>query len=95
MTPELLDAMEARALAAKEHEYELDDEGEYDCPLCEDGYTEGRRYESKIEAATIVAYGIGRGLELASTWVEQGPDDVLALVAEVRRLSAKLEEMGR
>ena len=38
----------------------------------------------------MVAYGIGKGLELAKDWVEHGPEDALALVAEVRMLRVML-----
>lgn len=55
MMPEDLDAIEARANAAKD-EFERDDG--CGCPLCE--------------------------------WIEQGTEDVLALVAEVRMLRVML-----
>ena len=96
MTPEELSAIETRAIAAKEHEYEAEEAGQYfECPLCGSDEVEGRRYDSKTEPATIVAYGIGAGLRAASDWVTHGPSDMLSLVTEVRRLSAKIEEMGR
>jgi hypothetical protein len=65
---------------------------EMTCPLCDgEGYTEGQRYDSKeTMAATVVAYGIGKGLALAEEWVENGPADVLALIAEVRQLQQAL-----
>lgn len=58
------------------------------CPLCKgEGDVEGQRYDSKeTYASTVVAYGIGKGLHLAEEWVENGPKDALALVAEVERL---------
>jgi hypothetical protein len=58
------------------------------CPLCDgDGEVESQRYDCKeVLASTVVAYGIGKGLYLAEDWVENGPQDTLALVAEVRRL---------
>ena len=91
MTPEDLDAIEARANAAKEHDFECDEDGStFECPLCGEGILDGRLYDSKTEAATVVAYGIGKGLELAKDWVEHGPEDVLALVAEVRMLRVML-----
>ena len=90
MTPEDLDAIEARANAAKEHEFESEGDGTFECPLCGEGILDGRLYDSKTEAATVVAYGIGKGLQLATDWVEHGPEDVLALVAEVRMLRMML-----
>ena len=87
MTPEDLDAIEARANAAKQHEFEYDEgSSTFECPLCGEGILDGRLYDSKTVAASVVAYGIGKGLELAEDWVEHGPEDVLALVAEVRML---------
>ena len=88
---ELVDAIETRALAAKSYEYEEDTEGGFDCPLCSEGQIDGMRYYAKEAAATVVAYGIGKDLKAASDWVTHGPDDVLALVAEVRRLHALVE----
>lgn len=86
MTPEELDAIETRALAAKAHEYEEDLDEVFDCPLCGEGQIDGIRYDAKEAAATVVAYGIGKDLKAAEDWVTHGPDDVLSLVAEVRRL---------
>lgn len=69
-----------------------DSEGWFVCPLCNgDGELEGQRYDSKeTVAATVVAYGIGKGLALAEEWVENAPADILALVAEVRQLRQAL-----
>ena len=65
---------------------------EMTCPLCDgEGYVEGQRYDSKeTVAASVVAYGIDRGLGLAEEWVEKAPADILALVAEVRQLQQAL-----
>lgn len=59
---------------------------EMGCPLCDgEGYIEGQRYDSKeTYASTVVAYGIGEGLQRAEEWVENGPSDVLLLVEAVR-----------
>ena len=88
--PEDLDAIEARAMAAKEHDFKSEGDGTFECPLCGEGILDGRLYYSKTEAATVVAYGIGKGLQLAKDWVEHGPEDVLALVAEVTVLRMML-----
>ena len=96
MIPEHLAKIEARARAAKAYEYQEQeqDSGYFFCPLCGSEEMEGRLYDAKNAAATVIAYGIGESLRQAEEWVEYGPDDALALVAEVRRLTAKLEEMG-
>ena len=91
MTPEDLDTIEARALAAKAYEYEESRDGFWECPLCGEGQIDGMRYDAKEAAATIVAYGIGEGLRAAEDWVTHGPNNMLYLVAEVRRLQAILE----
>lgn len=107
MTPAQLKRIEDRAKAALTYERSSWDEEAQayvspspeaveeamTCPLCSgEGYTEGQRYDSKEEfASTVVAYGIGKGLGLAEEWVENGPADTLALVAEVRRLRGMLE----
>ena len=91
MTPERLAEIHARACAAKAHELTREDEGSYDCPLCGNGYIDGKRYDAKDEAATVCAYGIGKGLKLAEEWVENGPDDMIELIDEVIRLQALLE----
>ena len=69
-----------------------DSAGWFGCPLCDgEGQIEGQRYDDKGEhAATVVAYGIGKGLSLAEEWVENAPADILALVAEVRQLRQAL-----
>ena len=90
MTPEDLDAIEARANAAKEHDFESECDETFECPLCGEGILDGRLYDSKTEAATVVAYGIGKGLRAAEDWVKHGPEDCLALVAEVRMLRMML-----
>ena len=92
MTPKELNAIEARAFAAKAHEYEERLDEVFDCPLCGEGQIDGIRYDAKEAAATVVAYGIGADLKAAEDWVTHGPDDVLSLVAEVRRLQAIWEE---
>jgi hypothetical protein len=101
-TPAEVDEIEARAKAALTYERsewdaaegayvpadgkDLDEE--FKCPLCEgEGYVEGQRYDSKETfAATVVAYGIGKGLGLAEAWVENAPTDILRLVEAVRVL---------
>ena len=86
MTPAELSAIEARAKAALTYECE-EESGYFECPICGSAEVEGRRYDAKEEvAATVVAYGIGNGLKLAEEWVAKAPEDILALVAEVRRL---------
>lgn len=92
MTPKELDIIETRARAAKAHEYEERLDEVFDCPLCGGGQIDGIRYDAKEAAATVVAYGIGEDLKAAEDWVTHGPDDVLSLVAEVRRLQAIWEE---
>ena len=91
MKPERLAEIHARALAAKAHEFEGEDEETFDCPLCGEGVIDGRNYDAKDEAATVCAYGIGEGLKLAEEWVENGPDDMIELIDEVIRLQALLE----
>ena len=63
------------------------------CPLCNgEGDVEGQRYDAKeAYASTVVAYGIGKGLGLAEEWVEYGPRDTLALLAEVEALRKVIE----
>ena len=65
MTPDDLDKIEARANAAKEHKFESECDGTFECPLCGEGILDGRLYDA---------------------WVEHGPEDVLAILAEVRML---------
>lgn len=99
-----LEAMENRARSAQEYArskldagsavWEPDIEGSgaatpFTCPLCDgEGEVEGVRFDHKTRAATVVAYGIGEGLGMAEEWVSCGPQDVLDLVAEVRRLKS-------
>jgi hypothetical protein len=67
------------------------------CPLCDgDGEVESQRYDCKeVLASTVVAYGIGKGLALAEEWVENGPRDTLALLAEIERLSQERDDAYR
>lgn len=89
ISDERLAAAEERANAALEYEIDIDDGGEYDCPLCDGaGYVAGIYFEHRKKASTIGAFGIGDGLHLARDFVEYAPRDVIDLVAEVRRLRA-------
>lgn len=93
MTDAELLAIEERAKAALTYELDTDDApGDFTCPLCDgEGYVEGTVADVKeVVAASVVAYGIGKGLGLAEEWVEKAPADILALVAEVRQLQQAL-----
>jgi hypothetical protein len=97
VTAEQLRQIEDRAKAALT--YERTDSGEddsFECPLCDgDGYIEGQRYDCKETLpATVVAYGIGKGLRLAEEWVENAPSDILALVQTVRHMEAVLQDIA-
>jgi hypothetical protein len=89
-----LDIIRERAEAALTYE-RTDGEEDQCCPLCDtEGYVEGQRYDAKETiAATVVAYGIGRGLALAEKWVEDGPRDMLSLLEEVARLAAERDNL--
>lgn len=64
----------------------------FTCPLCSgEGEVDGQRFDSDdSKASTLVAYGIGEGLKLSEDFVEHAAEDVLALVAEVKRLQTLL-----
>lgn len=64
----------------------------FTCPLCSgEGEVDGQRFDSDdSKASTLVAYGIGDGLKLAEDFVDHAAEDVLALVAEVKRLQTLL-----
>jgi hypothetical protein len=96
MTHEQLTAIRERATAALNYKPSPSDE-DADCPLCKDyGSVDARRYSAKgTTSDTVFAYGIGKGLALAEAWIEQGPQDVLALHAEVERLTAELQRRDR
>lgn len=71
-----------------------DDGAETDCPFCEDGLTTATRFDATGDvAATLVAYGIGDGLHAAERWAEGSLDAMRALLAEVRRQRARIDEL--
>ena len=87
MTPTELSAIEARAKAAIEFELTEEECEPRMCPLCDgDGWLHRSIYDAKNGTSTVIAYGIGEDYRRAQEWVVRGPMDVLALVAEVRRL---------
>ena len=96
VTPAQLSAIRERATAALNYKPSPSDE-DADCPLCKDyGSVDARRYSAKgTTSDTVFAYGIGKGLALAEAWIEQGPQDVLALHAEVERLTAERDAAFR
>lgn len=74
-------------LNEEEGMYEPSDSPEkrdWKCPLCNgEGEIEGARYDAKTKhAGTVVAYGLGEGLELSEAWVEGGADSVNDLLAD-------------
>ena len=91
-----LDAIRARAKAAREYESCEDnaDVRTYECPLCYgEQYVDGHVYDSKEpHASTIVAYGIGDGLKRAEEFVETMPRDALALCDELEASRARLAD---
>lgn len=94
MTPADLSAIESRAKAAVEYELTDEDSEECACPLCDaNGYLNRAVYDPKKEASTVIAYGIGEDYTRAKEWVMQAPRDILALVAEVRRLNSRIEQL--
>lgn len=94
MTPADLSAIESRAKAAVEYELTEEECEPRMCPLCDgDGWLHRCLYDPKKEASTVIAYGIGEDYRHAKEWVTRGPMDVLALVAEVRRLDARVEQL--
>lgn len=94
MTPADLAAIEARAKAAVEYELTEEDSEECACPLCDaNGYLNRAVYDPKKEASTVIAYGIGEDYKRAQEWVVRGPMDVLTLVAEIRRLNSRIEQL--
>lgn len=94
MTPADLSAIEARAKSAIEYELTEEECEPRMCPLCDgDGWLHRCIYDAKDGASTVIAYGVGEDYRLAKEWVTRGPMDVLALVAEVRRLDARVERI--
>lgn len=87
MTPEQLAAFEVLATGGEGFEIDPDAEA-FECPFCDgEGNALGRLYEHKHNASSIAAFGIGESLKAAERFVTQGPAAILALVAEVRRLT--------
>lgn len=94
MTPADLSAIEARAKSAVEYELTEEECEPRMCPLCDgDGWLHRCLYDPKKEASTVIAYGIGEDYRHAKEWVTRGPMDVFALVAEIRRLNSRIEQL--